>query len=92
MPTACQDPSAPRLLRPPTYPRELTTAPENSVVGAKPLDMGGRTIESSKTIGGLSIEGEMQRLPPPITRDIATTEANAGTAANIVGPTTHWAD
>ena len=85
LPMEHQDPSVLRLLRPPRDPRELTSAPENSVVGAKPLDVGVLTIGASKAIGDQSIEGEMQRLPCPIARDMTATVAKAGTAANILG-------
>ena len=62
------------------------------MVGAEPLDVGVQTIEASKTIGGLSIEREMQRLPHPITIGTTATAANIVTAPNTLGLTTQWAD
>jgi hypothetical protein len=88
-------PAALSLLKHPTDPRELTTAPENSVVMAKQLDTGVLTheiVRASNTVGSPSIEGVVQQLAPLVTKYITTTAALAGTIANIVGPTTHWAD
>jgi hypothetical protein len=56
------------------------------------LGVGVRTIRAGKTVGGLSIGREMQRLPLLITRGITAAAANVGTAVNTLGLITSGAD